>query len=149
VARYPTKKDAWLVAVVAGTIGALAIVGLIGLATGELIAMTAGLLGSIVVFGVLRLIGFPIVYEVGDDGVVIEAGIQRMLIPHARIDEVTPSRNPISSPAWSLDRLRIGYRAPGGKERSVLISPRDRAGFLAELAEKGGLRRDGETLRRA
>jgi membrane protein YdbS with pleckstrin-like domain len=136
MARYPTKKDAWIVVLVGGAIVALAGVGVVGIATGELVVMTLGLLGSIVIFGVLRLIAFPIVYEVGEDALVIEAGIQRMLIPIERIEKVTPSRNPMSSPAWSLDRLRIDYRSPAGKPKSVLISPLDKAGFLAELEAK-------------
>jgi hypothetical protein len=51
---------------------------------------------------------------------------------HIALDEirtVTPTRNPLSSPALSLDRLRIEY----GRERSIMISPRDKETFLREL----------------
>ena len=47
---------------------------------------------------------------------------------------MTPTRNPLSSPALSLDRLRVTHRASSG-ERGLLISPADTAGFLAALAE--------------
>src|SRR4029450_9429711 len=42
---------------------------------------------------------------------------------------MVPIRNPLSSPALSLDRLRIEVRGA----RPVLISPADRAAFLADL----------------
>lgn len=44
------------------------------------------------------------------------------------ITEVSETRNPISAPAVSLDRLDI--ISTGG---SVLISPKDKKGFIAEL----------------
>ncbi len=44
----------------------------------------------------------------------------------ADIDALEPSRNWLSSPALSLDRLRIRY----GHHRSLLISPRDRQRFI-------------------
>jgi hypothetical protein len=45
------------------------------------------------------------------------------------IRTVQPTRNPLSSPALSLDRLRIDY----GLGRSIMISPTDRERFLREL----------------
>ena len=51
-------------------------------------------------------------------------------VPLGEIESVTPSRNPLSSPACSLDRLHVRYR---GSKRGVLISPDDKAGFLHEL----------------
>lgn len=59
---------------------------------------------------------------------------------HIALDEirtVTPTRNPLSSPALSLDRLRIEY----GHKRSIMISPRDKEAFLRELeARRSALR---------
>lgn len=40
--------------------------------------------------------------------------------------EITPSRNPLSSPALSIDRLKIQF----GKRKFVLVSPEDKAGFI-------------------
>lgn len=60
----------------------------------------------------------------------VRCGPFRWTIPLAEIRDVRPTRNPLSSPAPSLDRLRIEY----GKRRSVMISPRDKEGFLGELA---------------
>jgi hypothetical protein len=52
-----------------------------------------------------------------------------------RIDDirgVAPTRSPLSSPALSLDRLRIDY----GTGNAIMISPRDRDAFLRTLAER-------------
>jgi hypothetical protein len=49
------------------------------------------------------------------------------------IRTVTPTRNPLSSPALSLDRLRIDY----GRGRRIMVSPRDPGAFLRELRRRG------------
>jgi Bacterial PH domain len=46
------------------------------------------------------------------------------------------SRNPANGPALSLDRLQVDY-VRGGVERFILISPKDKLGFLSDLAQKG------------
>jgi hypothetical protein len=45
---------------------------------------------------------------------------------------VVPTRNPLSSPALSLDRLRIEY----GQGRAIMISPADKGPFLRALEER-------------
>ncbi len=45
------------------------------------------------------------------------------------ITSISPSRNPISSPAFSLDRLQIRH----GKNDSVLISPINKEEFLRDI----------------
>ena len=62
----------------------------------------------------------------------VRCGPFRWTIPLAEIRDVRPTRNPLSSPAPSLDRLRIDY----GERRSVMISPRaaNRMGVPATMA---------------
>src|SRR3546814_13731637 len=43
-------------------------------------------------------------------------------VPLAKITAITPTSSPLSSPALSLDRLRIDY----GVGNSVMISPRNK-----------------------
>jgi Bacterial PH domain len=71
-------------------------------------------------------------------------------IPLAEISEIRPSAELMSSPAlWSYDRLKVVYSARSGFHRSLLISPRDRDGFLNELARRANhLERDGDSLAR-
>ena len=59
----------------------------------------------------------------------IQCGPFRWRIPIAAITGITPTSNPLSSPALSLDRLRIDY----GTGDSLMISPRDKTGFIREL----------------
>lgn len=52
-------------------------------------------------------------------------------VPVPAITSVLPTYNPLSSPALSLKRLKIRY----GKYGFIMISPADRAGFLATLLQ--------------
>ena len=60
---------------------------------------------------------------------VVRSGLFKWRISINEIWDITPTSDPIASPALSLDRLRITY----GKNKSVLISPRDKDAFLAEI----------------
>ena len=46
-----------------------------------------------------------------------------------KIKSITKTNNPISAPAASFDRIEIHY----GKFNSVIISPKDKIGFIKEL----------------
>lgn len=52
-------------------------------------------------------------------------------VPLREIRLVRSTRNPLSSPALSLDRLRIEYG-----RRAIMISPDDKARFLEELQKR-------------
>ena len=65
-------------------------------------------------------------------------------MPLAAIDVVEPTRNPLSSPACSLERLWIRYG-----EKQIMISPLDKAGFLRALVQRTPqLEPFGESARR-
>ena len=50
------------------------------------------------------------------------------------IKTVTPTSNPLSSPALSLDRLQINY----GRWGSIMISPKDKEAFIQDLEKRCG-----------
>ena len=50
------------------------------------------------------------------------------------IQDITPSRNILSAPALSLDRLKIRF----GKRAFILVSPEDKDGFLRAVKEAQG-----------
>ncbi|MBI4563804.1 MAG: PH domain-containing protein [Planctomycetes bacterium] len=78
-------------------------------------------------------------------GMTVRSGrFIRMHVPISGILAVAPSRNPLSAPAWSLDRLRIDYVRPSGRKAFLLISPRERTAFLDELTKLAKLERNGE-----
>ena len=66
---------------------------------------------------------------------IIRSAGFRWRVPLDSIVEVLPTHNPLSSPACSLDRLRVNYRNRKGRIRFVLISPREKDEFLRDLAD--------------
>ena len=84
---------------------------------------------------------FPMRYGIGDGKLVVRFGQCRQSIALQDVLEVRPTRNPLSSPALSLDRLHVQYGQ--GFFKAVMISPADRDQFLADLAAAAGLERDG------
>lgn len=132
VVSFPTKIDRWLVVVLLGGLVAMLLAVVTAARTAQTPAQLAGavlaLLGPI---ALVALLSWPTRYELRADELVIRSGVIRYRIPYGDIRGVTPSRNPLSAPAWSLDRLRIDR--PKGY---ALISPRDRPGFLAALAAR-------------
>ncbi|WP_171258493.1 PH domain-containing protein, partial [Acinetobacter pittii] len=53
------------------------------------------------------------------------------------ITRIEPTHNPLSSPALSLDRLKIYYRKDG-RVATVMISPKDKESFLNTLNNSSG-----------
>jgi hypothetical protein len=127
---YVSKRDGWLVAVIWGAtaLGLAALLPALHAVRSEplgrlgLLAMCAGL-----GFGPWVLYATGYTFEPA--ALLIRCGLFRWRLPFAEISHVEPSRNPLSSPACSLDRLLIQY----GK-RKIMISPADRARFLRRLA---------------
>lgn len=100
--------------------------------------------------GILFIIGlyagllFPLKYGLDDTHLLVRFGVCRQRIPLVNVSEVYPTHNPLSSPALSLDRLHVQFGPSFFK--AVMISPADRDGFLNDLAEKTGLKREGDRL---
>jgi hypothetical protein len=62
--------------------------------------------------------------------------------------EVVPSFSLLSSPAWSIDRVKIRFER-NGKRKTLLISPEDKQAFMNHLVEVDeGLEWDGEAVKR-
>jgi hypothetical protein len=141
---YPSKIDWWLVPVLGlppvVAIAACVNAAMSGSTTGLLVGIAAFLLVGCIYFGLV----FPMRYGLDDEHLIVRFGIFRRRIPLAEIREVEPTFNPLSSPALSLDRLRVRFGP--GLFQSVMISPTNRNLFLDELARKTGLKRDGDRL---
>ncbi|MBM4008130.1 MAG: hypothetical protein FJ285_00865, partial [Planctomycetes bacterium] len=86
----------------------------------------------------------PVRYGVDDSHLIVRFGLCRQRIALADILEVRRTKNPLSSPALSLDRLRVQFGA--GVFKSVMISPKAREAFLDDVARRAGLQRDGDRL---
>ena len=111
---------------------------------GPLVFRVALLMLLMAVAGFMLWVLYRTSYTFADDMLLIRCGPFRYRVPLGEIDAVRPSRNPLSSPACSLDRLLITWK--GGRKR-ILISPDDKAGFLRDMARLcAQLRIDGEGL---
>ena len=139
------------------SVGGLAVL-ILGIA---LLDLGIALLGSffltvgLAFIALVHLIIWPMEYDPGASGadgepiLLIRCGrLVRYRIPLAEISEVRPSFELLSSPAsCSYDRIKVVYPSRSGVYRSLLISPRDRDGFLDELARRTNhLVRDGDSL---
>ncbi|RZJ55116.1 MAG: hypothetical protein EON49_21085, partial [Acidovorax sp.] len=71
-------------------------------------------------------------YTLTAEELLVRSGPLRWRIALGDVREVLPSRSWVSSPALSLDRLRIRY----GQGRSILISPREKQRFIDALRER-------------
>lgn len=87
---------------------------------------------------------YPMRYGLARGHLIIRNGLMRQRIAYDDVISVYPTRNPLSSPALSNNRLAIQY-GPGFFKR-VMISPARRGEFLDALAERTGLVRDGDSL---
>ncbi len=128
--RFASKIDAWL----PGILVLVVLIQLIALAsvmaeaadTGGILIGVAVLLLTVALF-IWLLRGTY--YEVSADTLRIVCGPFRQRIMISEITAIEPTRSPLSSPALSLDRLRIRH----GKIRRVLVSPADKRGFVRAL----------------
>lgn len=126
---YRSKTDTWLLAVLIGA----AIVSLLA-ALSTLQAATPAA-WAVAAFTVALGVGLPLwllistYYTLGHGQLVVQSGPFKWRIPVAEITNITPSSSPASSPALSLDRLRIDY----GRGQSLMISPRNKNEFIRDL----------------
>ena len=127
--RFPSKVDRWLLAVLVLAV-VIQIVALAGVLD-ESEDLSGPLIGSgvlLLTVGLFTWLLRSTYYEVSGDTLRVVSGPFRRRIKIEAIDSIEPTRSPLSSPALSLDRLRISY----GKRR-VLVSPADKRGFLKAL----------------
>jgi hypothetical protein len=141
---YPSKID-WWIAVLLGVAPVMSIAVCVALTlAGETSGLLVGLASILLVFGIYFGLVFPMRYGLDDSHLLVRFGLCRQRIPLADISEVYPTHNPLSSPALSLDRLRVQFGP--GIFKAVMISPADRDGFLDDIAQRAGLKREGDRL---
>ncbi len=136
---FRSKVDTWLkVVLISSAIacaGAVLAPGLAGAPLATLAVSPLLLLG----------VGLPVwllnstFYTLRERELEVRSGPFRWTIPLSDIQRVTPARSALSSPALSLDRLRIDY----GRGRWLMVSPEDPAAFVALLEERGSALRRG------
>ena len=128
--KFKSKVDRWiLVLILLAIIGQVVVIAAAVNEAGEPAMITSLIL---VMIGVVALMVWLLLgthYTVDRGTIRIVSGPFRWKVPIDEITSVEATRNPLSSPALSLDRLSIRY----GKRRRIMISPADKAGFLKAI----------------
>jgi hypothetical protein len=125
--RFASKIDTWLIAVLLLPALMLAIVVLPGVALDQPALLLAIVVPQILVVWILA----RTFYIVDNEALLVRSGPFRWTIPLSSIRAVSATRNPVSSPALSLDRIAIHHT--GG---TLMISPRSRAAFVRAIATR-------------
>lgn len=91
---------------------------------------------SVVVFSVIVFLpGWILMttdYRFRNENLHIRSGPFKWEIPLSNVKHIEQSRSLASAPALSLDRLKIHF----GSNECILISPKDKNGFLAEIESR-------------
>jgi hypothetical protein len=128
---FDSAVDPWL-AVLLAVVAALAPLFLVAALAAEDAASAAALAGSaLLIAAIMGGLVWPVRYTCAPDALIVRSGLVRYRVPYGQIRTVAASRALWSSPALSLDRLRIDYGT-----RWLLISPRGRREFLTELRRR-------------
>ena len=127
---FRSKVDAWvwplLVLAVAGMLA-----GFSAVMMADTPIQVRVLTSALTVSGVALIVSvlFRTHYTVGDGRIRIASGPFTWNVAIAEITEIRETRNPLSSPALSLDRLKIFY----GRRKWIMVSPADKRGFLGAV----------------
>ena len=128
---FPSKRDLWLSLLVwIPLLGVMIPIVLIPFKNGQFDPISIFIFVPVVAF--VAWIWFGTGYRVTDDELKIKSGPIRQTIPLEKITSIESTRNPISSPALSMDRLEIKY----GEGKFAIISPLDKEGFINLIIRK-------------
>lgn len=129
---FRSKVDTWLGVALIGSVAlsftVACVVLLQGMPGGAWLAIAVATTGAVLPLWIL----VDTQYVIDNRILLVRSGPFRWRIPLNEIRSIEPTRNPLSSPALSLDRLRIVY----GKNRACMVSPSDREGFIAEIERR-------------
>ena len=126
---YRSKIDAWLLAVLALAMAVSLVVTFMTFSAGSPLAWLVAAVTVGIGVGLPLWLLLSTRYTLEPRRLVVQSGPFKWHIAVADITSITPSSNPLSSPALSLDRLRIDY----GRSSSLMISPRNKDQFVRDI----------------
>ncbi len=128
--RFKSKVDNWIAVVLALAIVAQAVgIGAAAIQSRDPLMTTVLILVGVAVSALIIWLTLGTHYTVDRRRLTIASGPFRWKVDIDEIKSVEATRNPLSSPALSLDRLMIHY----GKRRRIMVSPADKTGFLEAI----------------
>lgn len=132
---YRSKTDLWLIALLAIAMIASVFGALVMLSTGTPTAWVVAAFIIIVGVGLPLWLLLSTRYVLSHNQLRVISGPFSWYVPIARITAITATSSPASSPALSLDRLRIDY----GVGKSIIISTRNKEQFVKDIeVARGG-----------
>jgi len=131
--RFKSKIDRWiLVLLLVVIVTEVWAIGSAAMQAGDPLIMTSMILLGIAVVALMVWLLVGTHYTVDRGTLRIVCGPFRWKVAIDRITSVEATKSPLSSPALSLDRIRIRY----GKRRRIMISPADKPGFLKAIGHE-------------
>ena len=132
--HFPSKRDWWIVGliwmgVIVSVAGGVVPVVWEGMALGHALFVISVILG---IAALMLWVLYGTGYTVTRDLLLIRCGPFSFRVLLNEIVSITPTRNPLSSPACSLDRLKIVY---GDSPKSVMISHVDKSEFFSAIVQ--------------
>lgn len=129
---YASKIDTWLLLVLAFAVVSCLVVPLLALRSQGAVAIASAVPTILIGAGLPLWLFLSTSYILTDAALLVQCGPFKWQVPLAEISAVAPTRSPLSSPALSLDRLRIDY----SRGKSIMISPREKERFLQDLEQR-------------
>lgn len=132
--KFRSKKDWWILGFVIAMTGLLLQLLLTMYAKGSMAQYPVHTLIYVLTIAVLWWPVWSTQYRIEEEQLVVSSMFLTWKIPLSTIQKISPSNNSVSSPALSLDRLRIDYQKQG-KAKFILISPKDKQAFTQALQQ--------------
>lgn len=131
---YTSKIDTWLVLVLLTAVIACLVAFGLSFRTGSVVNVVATLPAILIGAGLPIWLMVSTRYILDDSILLVKSGPFKWQVEVEQITSITPTSNPFSSPALSLDRLLIEY----GRGKSIMISPKDKGQFILDLEARRG-----------
>lgn len=122
---FKSKVDIWM-AIIFILIPISMIYGVITEPSAILLLITA------LIIVLLCILFFGTKYVIEEDELIVYGGIYKKRIQIRQIRSLRPSKNPLSAPAMSIDRIEITFDP---HIQVILVSPKDKELFVKKLLE--------------
>lgn len=132
--RFRSKIDSWLLILLIVAVAGM-LVAFVAVLSGNAPGTEKLIVAVLTFLGVLLIVSMLLRthYTVDDEKLRIVSGPFRWTIAIPEITDISESHSALSSPALSLDRLKITY----GRNRHILVSPADKKKFLKAIERRG------------
>jgi len=121
---YYSKRDAWLGILLLGSTGYSSIVTLFDLGISAISMLL------VAIFGFCCWIWFGTYYKIEKEILFVHCGPFKNKVEIAKIKHIKDTRNPLSSPALSVDRIELR-----GDGVFIILSPKSKLEFINHLQE--------------